>query len=235
MRYVYFLFIIALGFTLTSCERKEISGSGKLSQETRALSEFNRINFNGSGNLFIIQSDQESVKIEAESNIIPLIKTQVNDEDLHINFDNVSFKPTMPINIYVKVKNVQLIRLYGSGTITGKDLDVDVLKVSLSGSGNVDLNLKGNKLISVLAGSGSFVVQGSISDQQIWISGAGTYHGFELSSNHSLVNISGSGQVFLDVKEQLDAQISGSGTITYKGDPKITQKISGSGKIIKTK
>ena len=221
----------------SGCEvkEKEIIGSGQISIETRDFSNFKHITFNGSGNLYITQSDHELVEIEAESNILPLIKTEVIEGNLQISFNNGNFKATLPINIHVKVKNIQSIRLSGSGTITGQNLKSDRLKVSVSGSGSVDIGITSDKLISVLSGSGNFLVKGSVNSQEVWISGTGIYNGLELVSKESIVKISGSGQVFVNVANSLDAHISGAGVITYKGNPEVQQSISGSGKITKLK
>lgn len=236
----FFLLIPLFALLFSSCQTKEeIEGSGNMVSEERNVSNFTRISFSGSGNLFITQGSDESIKIEGEDNIIPYLATEVNGDHLQIHFKNFNsiknFKTTKPLNIYVKVKNIQEIHLSGTGTISSKNLDIDTLKISVSGSGNVDVDVKGRKIVSVLSGSGGFHVNGTVDSQDIWISGSGIYEGFSLESKNANVKISGAGKVFVNVLESLDVRISGNGVVTYMGNPKINQTIAGSGKIEKHK
>ncbi|HEY8936280.1 MAG TPA: DUF2807 domain-containing protein, partial [Cyclobacteriaceae bacterium] len=55
-----------------------------------------------------------------------------------------------------------------------------------------------------------------------------------LETNKCNIHISGSGNVEINVKDDLDAHISGSGSISYKGNPShVNSDASGSGSIRK--
>ena len=64
--------ILAFSF-LVSC--RSVVGSGIITAETREVSDFDRISVGSSINLIIEQTGRETVRIEAEDNIIPLVKT----------------------------------------------------------------------------------------------------------------------------------------------------------------
>lgn len=239
MKYFFSFLTFIVFIFISSCEltNKEIVGSGNISAETRDVKDFNRIIFNGSGNLFISLSDKNSVKLEGEDNILPFITTEVNENTLQINFKDTkkNFKATKPINIFVTTKKIQEIHLSGSGTISSQHLNFDDLKFSISGSGSVDASVSGKKLISVLSGTGNFDIKGSVDSQEVWINGSGIYNGLGLSSAVANIKVSGSGKVYVNAKDNLDVRISGAGTVYYLGDPTINQSISGSGKIEKSK
>jgi Putative auto-transporter adhesin, head GIN domain len=66
------------------------------------------------------------------------------------------------------------------------------------------------------------------------ISGSGKVYASNLEADKCDVRISGSGDVEINVKSDLDANISGSGSVTYKGNPShVNSHSSGSGKVRK--
>ena len=63
------------------------------------------------------------------------------------------------------------------------------------------------------------------------ISGSSSINALELKSKSVDANISGVGELSVDVIEKLDTNISGAGEVKYTGTPRINQRISGSGSI----
>ena len=108
----YFLITLAIITTLilNSCAFSLTQGSGKVVTETRQVSGFDRVALSGIGNLTITQGDKESLKIEAEDNILPRIETTVQNRTLIIRYQNNDWQknvvPTKPINFYLTVKNI---------------------------------------------------------------------------------------------------------------------------------
>lgn len=232
----YCLCILAI---VTSCSRSETNVNEKTNviTENRKVSEFEQILYNGNGNLFISQGEEESVRIEGDKDVISMITTIVIDKALHIDYKkgipaNQEFI-TKPVNIYVQVKSIEELRLAGTGNIIGTTpLQTHALKLSISGSGNASIDVNGHKLVTILSGSGKFEIKGKTENQDIWISGSGIYQGLELVSNIANVNITGSGAVYVNVQDEMEVHISGAGVVIYKGKPRIHQTIAGSGNIV---
>ena len=77
--------IILLSVFTTSCIYIGATiGSGNVITEERDVSGFDSISIGSSMNLIIEQTGSESLKIEAEDNIIPLVKTSVIGKELVI-------------------------------------------------------------------------------------------------------------------------------------------------------
>lgn len=68
------LFLILMSLNSCILPFRSIVGSGKVITEQRAVSNINEVSFDAFGNLFIKQSDTESLTIEAEDNIVSNIK-----------------------------------------------------------------------------------------------------------------------------------------------------------------
>jgi hypothetical protein len=97
----------------------------------------------------------------------------------------------------------------------------------------VSSNIAGTADVSV-SGSGKVEASGTANEIKATISGSGKILAADLEVDKCEVRISGSGDVEINVKNDLDAQISGSGSVTYKGNPsRVNSHASGSGHVRK--
>lgn len=85
-----------------------------------------------------------------------------------------------------------------------------------------------------ISGSGKIEASGTAQAIKATISGSGRVYASNFEVDKCTVRISGSGDVEINVKSELDANISGSGTVSYKGNPNhVNGHSSGSGKVRK--
>lgn len=214
---------------LSSCS-STVTGSGNVIAETRDVSDFNKVSLNGIGNLHIEQGNSESLRIVGENNIIATIRTEVDDNELKIRYEE-EVSPTKPIDFFLTVKDLQAIDLSGLGAISSTGLNVDQLSVTSSGSGEVSLVVQAKEFASIMSGSANVQVSGGVDRQRVVIAGSGRYNAGELTSNECDINISGSGNATVNVRNKLDVTINGSGEVAYIGNPQVSQQVSGTGTI----
>jgi hypothetical protein len=212
-----------------------VEGSGNVISETRTVESFHSVEFNGMGNVYVAQDGTSSIKVEAEDNIIPILKTYVRDGVLVINMDKACAKNTKPVNVYVSMNEVKKLALSGSGSITGKsEIASDDLEVIVSGSGKIDMPVKTKSLKSEISGSGESTFTGTAASHNAIISGSGKLNAYDLKTEKTEIQITGSGKSEITALDGLTVRISGSGDVYYKGNPeKIKQEITGSGKVTK--
>jgi predicted small secreted protein len=221
--------------TLSACGVKVIVGSGKIVTEDRQVSQFEAVSLSGSGDVIIQQGDREELKITAEDNLMPYIRTEVRGRTLHIFFDPrrlVFVNPTRPIKIYLSMRDVRDLELSGSGSLYSEKIVTDNLDIDISGSGEVtvdDLKADGVKLD--ISGSGRCRLKGEVDRQTLNISGSGSCQAGELQSRETVIDVSGSGKIEVNAAEKLRVDISGSGDVIYSGKPQISQSVSGSGRL----
>ena len=166
----------------------------------------------GSGHLSISQGDQESLTIEADDNLLPLIQSRVADRALHLGPEHGSLAPTKTIRYRLQLKNLKELHLSGSLDAEAESIKTDQLVLRISGSGDIELGGKADR-------------------QQISISGSGNYRAGDCASQNTTVDVSGSGDATVWARLTLDAHVSGSGDISYYGSPRINSHVSGSGGI----
>jgi len=210
-------------------------GSGVMKTETREVQSFHAIEVSYPAEVFISQGTTESLKVEADDNLLPSLQTRVRNGTLEIFYkveDGKAVRPTKPVKITIVVKNLDEVDFESAGTIEISGIESDSLSVSVSGAGELKLNEITVKDLSVnLSGAGSMSANGTTDRLDVNISGFGDFNGKNMHSKDAHVNISGAGSANVRADDQLDAQISGAGSIDYYGSPEVTRQISGVGGI----
>ncbi|MCK5084855.1 MAG: DUF2807 domain-containing protein [Candidatus Pacebacteria bacterium] len=222
-----FLFLVSVG------SYSYFIGSGNIVSKDFSVSEFQSINLEASGNIYLTQDEQQSVRIEAEDKVFKLLTVNVENGKLTISLKRylVLMKP---IKIYISMKEIENLEIGGSGSMVGQSkINADTLKLLIEGSGSFDLDLTAKDLNTSIIGSGKLDLNGSVDNHNAEIEGSGNIKAFELLTETSDIEISGSGNAEIYASKQLDIDISGSGNVFYKGEATVTQEISGSGNVKK--
>lgn len=213
-----------------------VRGSGVVITETREVSNFDRVQLESIGELTIIQGKQESLTIEAESNIVRRIKTDVRGGSLTIGFSGGFLGdviPTRPIRYELTMVDISGLKLSGAGRIYSASIVTRRLDLDVTGIGDVIIDsLETDDLDVELSGAGSIDLAGKTNDQEIDLSSVGIYSAGGLESARAQVSLSGAGTATLWVTEELNVDISGFGSVDYYGDPVVSLEISGLGRLI---
>ncbi len=208
-------------------------GSGNVVSEQRDVGDFDEVTLSGVGNLSITQTGSESLTIEAEDNILPLLTSEVHGRRLVLGTEpGTHFSPKKPIRFTLTVKDLSAVRISGAGNAEIPALGTPSLRLEISGAGNMTVTgLAAESVEVTLSGAGSMTCAGEVRSQDVRISGAGSYHGEDLASVTARALISGTGSAHLRVSELLDARVSGVGSIVYSGSPSVRKSVSGVGRI----
>jgi hypothetical protein len=208
-------------------------GSGHVISQTREVSDFDSVSVSYPAEVLVKQGNAESLKIEAEDNLLPNLKTQVKNGTLEIFYKRENGKhvnPTKTVKITIVVKDLANVDFTSAGELTVENLKTDALDVSLSGAGNIKLDNIVVKALGVsLSGAGSSNASGTADDLNLSISGFGDFKGVDLHSQEAQVDISGAGSATVWVDNNLDAEISGAGSVSYYGSASVTKQVSGVG------
>ena len=190
-----------------------VHGSGVVATEPRDAAGFSEVWLNGSGEVVVERTGTESVTIEAEDNILPLLEAKVRDGRLSLGTKpNVNIHPTRPIRYRVTVKDLTALGVAGSGRLRADGIDTPQFSADI-------------------AGSGSATLSGKADDVRLSVSGSGDYDAARLACKTARVTISGSGSATVNATDHVEANVSGSGSVRYLGSPTIDKHISGSGAV----
>jgi hypothetical protein len=212
-----------------------VRGSGNIASKTRKVSGFSAIRVDYPARIFISQGTTESLKIEADDNVLPGLKTEVKNNELHVFYKKDGAQrvtPTKTVVITIIVKDLQAVNFSSAGDLTIDGLKSNDLDISLSGAGDIKLNDVTLKDLSVnLSGAGSMTASGTADDLSLNISGFGDFKAKQLQSKTASVNISGAGSATVSTEDKLSADISGAGSVHYYGSPTVTKNVNGVGSV----
>ncbi len=208
-----------------------INGEGSKVTETFDLPTFDAIGLTINADVYLTQGSQ-SVKIEAQKNIIDNIEKEVDGKHWKIKFKK-NVRKHEAVKIWISVPDLTSVAVSGSGDVIGKGSfkGLGELRLAVSGSGNIELDANSTSLNAAVSGSGNIDTKGKTGDCQIRISGSGDVDAGNLHASTCSVRIAGSGDASVNVKENLEVAIAGSGDVVYTGNPKVRSKISGSGDV----
>jgi hypothetical protein len=223
--------------------------------ETRDLRGFTAITVAGVGTARIEQSGTDSLVVDADDNLLPLITTRVEDGRLRIGLaPGASVSPTRPIVYRITVARLDGAEVSGSGAIeTAGTLRSDHFTARISGSGSMMIaTLEAQRVASEIHGSGDLAIDrvaatqltcdvsgsgnirlaGRADEAHLHISGSGDVNAADLQCRWADVSIAGSGDASVHAIERLSGDIRGSGSLRYRGEPGVRQtNVRGSGSV----
>jgi hypothetical protein len=211
-----------------------IEGNGRIKTESRAVAGFHGVSMALPGSVELRTGASESLTIETDDNLLPLIETVVENGILQIRPTkrNIGLN-SRHMKLVVQARNIDRLALGGSGRISADALKGSAVAISLGGSGNIDIKTIDADSLSVdVGGSGKLkTASGRAGKLSVSIAGSGNVDLGGLQSTSASASIAGSGDATFAVRDNLDVSIVGSGNVTYSGNPRVSRSVMGSGEI----
>ncbi|OFY84638.1 MAG: hypothetical protein A3F72_01385 [Bacteroidetes bacterium RIFCSPLOWO2_12_FULL_35_15] len=228
---LFSLILISASLIFTSCNNATVStgdgsnkvtGNGKVKSEQREINHFNKIEAVGVFNIILSQSDQESVKVETDENIQPLILTSVENEVLTISMkDSTSIDKMKKINIYISFTDLSKLNSTGVGSLKcATKLNLKEFELDAKGVGATELNIDAEKLTINSEIVGALVLAGTVKEVIINNKGLGAISAFDLKAENLSLRSEGVGAAEVYASNDLRVDVSGLGSVKYKGNPK---------------
>lgn len=223
----------ALASPLDWISGSSVQGSGKLQKQTREVGSFNGVALNVPGNVELRIGNTDSVTIEADDNILPLIDTAVENGTLRIRpaKRNSNFRQTS-LTIVIQARHVERISVGGSGNIAATGLRGEKLRFDVGGSGSINAQDLDSRMVAIaIGGSGNFKASGKTEQLTASIGGSGNIQAGKLAARDVQVSIGGSGEATVWARDDLSISIGGSGEVSYYGDPRVSRSMQRSSSI----
>lgn len=215
---------------LAGCKTACIEDSGNHIEKNSIVKVFDKISVTGAIKLVLRQDSSYAVKIATDSNLMKNVKIDVSSAQLNIKLDE-----TTPYcgkdSVVVEAGIGELKELRGDGAIKiqsdGQIYAGDV-KLNMSGSGDVSMNLIARKLTSNLDGTCKLKLSGQAGSHILMVQGIAEVAAFDFVAGIYDVGITGSAKANINVLNELNVNTEGSSDIHYKGNPgKVNEKKSG--------
>jgi len=189
----------------------QLKGSGRPASEARKVGDFDKIRDDGAANLKILVGLPTGVKVEGDDNIVPFVKTSVENGELIIKTKK-NFRSKVKLLVTITTPTLNTLQLDGAGNISVNNAKADNFTIGLDGAGNV-------------------TADGTVNSLTATIDGAGNLKLGSLKSRTATATVDGAGNIDVWATDNLTATVDGVGNIRYKGSPQVQKSVEGVGRI----
>ena len=237
IRPLFIVFILLLlagtGFMGTCIDITGIKGDGDVIKEKRDVSGFVSLQVSGAFEVFLYQGKSESLTIEADRNLMEVIKTEVKGDKLKI-YTEENIKSYTKMNIYLTFEDLEMIDISGAVEVSSDEmLSFDELNLEGSGASELDLKLEASTLKADFSGASEINLDGMAKYVVFDLSGASEIDATSFEIKHCELDVSGASDAKLYVTDNLEVNVSGAASVRYKGSPQVSSDISGAGSLKK--
>ena len=194
---------------------KRTNGSGNVVTEIRDITGFRGVNVSGVFHVEVTARKDFAVEVEADDNLVALVKTEVRGGVLHIETER-----------HVSTENGLRIRISAP----------DIENIDASGVAKVTLtNVKNRELRVDTSGASKLYLNGETGRLSVEGSGASFVDAENLKAEAANVNASGASRVVVFATGELRSDASGASRIVYSGSPTIIEKTSSGASSVREK
>ena len=188
-----------------------VKGSGNAATEKRDVSGFTAVDVSGVFQVEIVAQKDFAVEVDADDNLLPLVRTDARGGTLHISTEG-RVSPKSPLRVRILAPDIDNVEASGAS------------KVSLNGVKNSALGIDSS-------GASKISVEGTTRTLTVDVSGASNIDASNLTAENANVDASGASHVTVNASNDVQADASGASKIYYSGTPKnVSKKASGASK-----
>ena len=225
-----------LSLLMLSCVMgKGINGNGDVISEVRNIpSNFNAIKVSQGLDLYITQSNDVSLSVEADANLHEIIMTEVEDGELRI-YTTENIQTATSRKIMLSISDITAIKATsGSDVFTTNTLDLKTLELICTSGADMRLNVKTEQLSCETTSGSDIKLRGSTKEFIAKATSGSEIDASELKTEVSEVNATSGADISVNVSKELTANATSGADIRYTGNPeKINASDSSSGSVKK--
>jgi hypothetical protein len=214
-----------------------VVGDGRLAHDTRTVGNVSAIDVSGPLEVNVRVGPAPSLQVDADSNLLPLIRTEVTGGTLRMWVEG-SVRSNNSLRVSYTVPSLTQVRASGSGRLTISELNGDPLDFSKSSSGSVNLSGRVSQLDLQQSGSGQVNASAlRTGDANVTLNGSGRMSLGQVQGNALTANVHGSGSLQASGSvAALNAHVHGSGgaNLTSLASDQADLTTNGSGDITAT-
>ena len=198
------------------------AGSGEPEREIREVKDFSSVEAGSGIDVFITQSNEFRVEVEASKNAIHRIITEVRGETLHVYVKGSFRWGSKDIRkVYVSAPEYKMISANGGADIRGNNsIKAEMLSLKSTGGSDIYLSVETTTLKLNCSGGADISVNGTTDQLSASSSGGSDINARKLMAKYVDVSASGGGDADVYASEKITARASGGGDVNYTGSPK---------------
>ena len=195
----------------------QVRGNGNVEKQERTVGSFSGVSVRSGIDLIIKQGDRSAVVIETDENLQQYVVTEVESGILNIYIkQNTRIMKRSAMDAYVTVDQLDRLKVSGGGDVQSQgQISTDDIDMAVSGGGDLQFDLKANRVKCAVSGGGDVGLEASVGELQAAISGGGDLH-CEGDIGMLELSMSGGGDAKIaggDAAEGVMASMSGGGDL----------------------
>lgn len=222
MKY-YILLVLVFG-GMASCKLR--TGSGLLINETRPVSQFDRVKIAGGIDAEILNGPHE-VQVSADDNVIEHVETDVSGGTLHVRLGGSSFK-NADVKVIIQTPGISALSASAGADVIAIDplINSRSLEIDATSGAEIEAAVDAPE-IEVKATSGATVqLRGRTRNMAVSTSSAGEVEAFALKAETVDVKASSASSAEVFASVQLNAAASSASNVRFRGKPETKIRVS---------
>ncbi len=203
-------------------------GNGNVVTEKRNTSEsFTEIKASEGLDVYVSQGSETSIRVEADENIIELIRTEVRDGMLKVDTEDRIGRAKSK-KIFVSMPTITRLVSNSGADIRGKEtLNVDTIYLDCSSGADLNVTVQANEVHSDASSGSDIVIAGKAELLVAEASSGADIRAKGLEVKRCIAKASSGADIIVNTTEELTASASSGGDVRYIGDPQKVKKEDG--------
>ncbi|RNC84834.1 MAG: DUF2807 domain-containing protein [Winogradskyella sp.] len=205
-----------------------IDGDGNVVVKERRISDdFDKIKVSRGIDVILTQSDDLSLKVEADENLHEIITTEIDNGVLRIS-TNENIKYSDAKKVLLSVKDLSEISTTSGSSVSSKNtFTTEKLIISSTSGSHVDLGIKTAYLRCDSTSGAGIILSGKTEDLKVSATSGSYIRAGDLRAQSTQVSATSGANISVNTEKELTANASSGGSIRYSGDPEKVSKSDG--------
>lgn len=210
-----------ISLLLLSCNFiKGVDGNGNVTTTDRTINEdFDKIKVSQGLDLYITQSDDVTLSIEADENLHDLIMTKVENSLLSI-YTTENIRSASSKKIMLNIETISAIKATsGSDVYSNNTIEVPNLELNCTSGADIKLDIKTESLNCHATSGSDIKLSGSTITLIAEATSGSDINASDLKAETSNVRATSGADISVNTSKSLTAKATSGGDIRYSGNP----------------
>jgi len=222
--------LVVLFVSTTSCMMNGISGNGNIETQDRPISDnFTRIHVSQGIDVYLTSNNSSKLTVEADENIIDLLRTDVSDGTLKIYFEkNVWRAKSRKVYLSVPALN-SIVTTSGASVRFQNTLKADKLSLRATSGADIYAHVDVDNLNSATTSGADIKISGLATNFEANATSGSDIKAADLKADYVTARVTSGADIRVYAIKEINAKATSGGGIKYDGNPKVVNKTKNSG------
>jgi len=210
-----------------------IRGEGDVTEETRKITGFEKIEVSRGLEVYLVPDSQEYVLVEVDENLHDIILTELKNETLEI-YTEKFIRSAQSRKVYVHFVHLRAVKSTSGAMVRSEGIVRSKrLEIAASAGSRQTLEVNAGEFDGRCSSGAQIMISGKAGIAELKASSGAHLKGNGFIAAECSAKSSSGAHIWVGVKDKLEAEASSGGQIYYSGDPGITNLDTSSGGAIR--